>query len=128
MKTEQIDAQDLPVMLSDAAWQSLHPFLKTLPTAPEACRRFVGDNQRRRDLAVAAESLHAIYRRFGRWCDAGVFEKLHEHFHEAGDFSALLIDSTIVRAHSSAAGAPKKNGQPFRSPLKVALPRECCGE
>ena len=53
---------------------------------------------------------NAIYRRFGRWCDAGVFEKLHEHFHEAGEFSALLIDSTIVRAHSSAAGAPKKNG------------------
>ena len=43
-----------------------------------------------------------------RWCDAGVFEKLHEHFHEAGELSALLIDSTIVRAHSSAAGAPKK--------------------
>ena len=50
------------------------------------------------------------YRRFGRWCDAGVFEKLHEHFHEAGAFSALLIDSTIVRAHAAAAGAPKKNG------------------
>ena len=41
-------------------------------------------------------------------CDAGVFEKLHDHFHEAGEFSALLMDSTIVRAHSSA--APKKNG------------------
>ena len=49
---------------------------------------------------------NAIYRRFGRWCDAGVFEKLHE----AGELSALLIDSTIVRAHSSTAGAPKKNG------------------
>ena len=52
---------------------------------------------------------YSIYR-FGRWCDAGVFEKLHEHFHDAGEISALLVDSTIVRAHASAAGAPKKNG------------------
>ena len=46
MTTQQIDAtQDLPVMISDAAWQSIHPFLKTLPTvyvgAPEDCRRFL---------------------------------------------------------------------------------------
>ena len=45
---------------------------------------------------------------FGRWCDAGVFEALHEHFHAAGEISAILVDSTIVRAHSCAAGAPKK--------------------
>ena len=51
---------------------------------------------------------NTIYRRFGRWSDAGVFEKLHEHFHDAGEVSALLVDSTIMRAHSSAAGAPKK--------------------
>ena len=37
-----------------------------------------------------------------------VFEKLHQHFHAAGEISALLIDSTIVRAHTSAAGAAKK--------------------
>ena len=51
---------------------------------------------------------NTIYRRFSRWCDAGVFEALHEHFHAAGELSAILVDSTIVRAHSSAAGAPKK--------------------
>ena len=56
----------------------------------------------------------------------GVFEKLHEHFHEAGELSALLIDSTIVRAHSSAAGAPKKTevrNQKHSVGVKVALPR-----
>ena len=35
--------------------------------------------------------------------------KNYEHFHDAGEISALLVDSTVVRAHSSAAGAPKKN-------------------
>ena len=51
---------------------------------------------------------NTIYRRFSRWCDTGVFEALHEHFHDAGALSGILIDSTIVRAHASAAGAPKK--------------------
>ena len=99
MKTEQIDAtQDLPVMISDA-WQSLHPFLKTLNVgAPEACRRFLSaliwitkEGATWRSLSLRI--LNAIYR-FRQWCDAGVFEKLHEHFHEAGELSALLIDST----------------------------------
>ena len=51
---------------------------------------------------------NTIYRRYSRWCDAGVFEALHEHFHQAGELSAILVDSTTVRAHSCAAGAPKK--------------------
>jgi transposase len=40
-----------------------------------------------------------------------VFEALHTHFHDAGELSAILIDSTLVRAHSCAAGARKKGGQ-----------------
>ena len=86
MKTEQIDApQDLPVMISDAAWQSIHPFLKTLPTVyvgnPEACRRFLSaliwitkEGATWRSLPKVYGYWNAIYRRFGRWCDAGVFE------------------------------------------------------
>ena len=122
MKTQDIDeTQDLPVMISDAAWQSIHPFLKTLPNVyvgnPEDCRRFLSaliwitkEGATWRSLPKVYGYWNAIYRRFGRWCDAGVFEKLHQHFHQAGELSALLIDSTIVRAHASAAGAPKKNG------------------
>ncbi len=54
---------------------------------------------------------NTIYRRFGRWCDAGVLQTLHEHFHDAVEISAILIDSTMVRVRSCAAGAPKKRGQ-----------------
>lgn len=53
---------------------------------------------------------NTIYRRFGRWCDIGVFQALHEHFHDAGEICAILLDSTMVRSHSCAAGAPQKNG------------------
>ena len=120
MKTEKIETrEDLPVMISDAAWQSIHPFLKTLPNVyvgnPEDCRRFLSailwitkEGATWRALPKAYGYWNTIYRRFGRWCDADVFEKLHEHFHDAGEVSALLIDSTVVRAHTSAAGAPKK--------------------
>ena len=40
----------------------------------------------------------------------GVFQASMKHFHDAGDISGILIDSTIVRAHASAAGAPQKKG------------------
>ena len=121
MKTQNIDkTQDFPMMISDAAWQSIYAFLKTLPNVyvgkPEDCRRFLSaivwitkHGATWRALPKVYGYWHTIYRRFGRWCDAGVFEKLHEHFHDAGEISVLLVDSTIVRAHSSAAGAPKKN-------------------
>ena len=46
MKTQNIDkTQDLPMRISDAAWQSIHRFLKTLENVyvgkPEDCRRFL---------------------------------------------------------------------------------------
>ena len=118
-KTNQ--TQGLRVMISDAAWHSMLPFLKASPNVyvgnPETCRRFLSalvwitkQGATWRALRKTYGYWNSIYRRFGKWCDAGVFEKLHEHFHDAGEISALLVDSTIVRAHSSAAGAPKKNG------------------
>ncbi len=99
--------EDLPVMISDAAWNSLLLFLKALPNVyvgnPEDCRRFISpvvwitkEGAPRRALLEAYGYWNTIYRRFGRWCDAGVFEKLHEHFHDAGEISALLVDSTVV--------------------------------
>ena len=122
MKTENIPSTaDLPVEISDAAWQSLLPFLREFPNVyvgnPETYRTFLSalvwitkEGATWRALPKTYGYWNSIYRRFGRWCDAGVFEKLHQHFHEAGEISALLVDSTIVRAHSCAAGAPKKNG------------------
>ena len=120
MKTENIPpTQDLPVTISDAAWDSIHPYLKTVPNVyvgtPQDCRKFLSavvwiakEGATWRSLPPVYGYWNSVYRRFGRWCDAGVFEKLHEHFHEAGELSALLVDATIVRAHASAAGAPKK--------------------
>ena len=86
----------------------------TLPIVDVSCRhitRITKTGATWRSLPKVYGHWNAIYRRFGRWCDDGVFEKLHQHFHAAGDLSALLIDSTIVRAHDFSCGCPpKKNG------------------
>ena len=129
MNTAKTDeTQDLPVMISDAAWQSILPFLKASTNVyvgnPEDCRRFFSavvwitkQGATWRALPKVYGYWNSIYRRFARGCDAGVFEKLHEHFHDAGEISALLIDSTILRAPSFAAGAPKKKRRSgIRSP------------
>ena len=120
MKTPKTDTSpELPHVISDAAWRSILPFLQTYPNVyvgnPEDCRRFLSavlwitkEGATWRALPDIYGYWNTIYRRFGRWCDAGVFEALHEHFHDAGELSTILVDSTIVRAHSAAAGAPKK--------------------
>jgi transposase len=51
---------------------------------------------------------NAVYKRFARWSELSVFERLFEHFSAGRDMEYLMLDSTIVRAHACAAGAQKK--------------------
>ena len=104
METQNtLDSQELPKQLSDAAWNSILPFLRD-------CRNVYVGNPETYFLSavlwIAKEGAtwralpkvcnwNAIYRRFSRWCDVGVFQALHEHFHDAGDISGILIDSTM---------------------------------
>ncbi len=43
-----------------------------------------------------------------RWCENGVWERMLEHFADDPDMENGMVDSTVVRAHASAAGATKK--------------------
>ena len=52
-----------------------------------------------------------VQTRFSRWAKAGVWERLFQHLAAEADNEYAMIDSTIVRAHQHAAGAPKKLGQ-----------------
>ena len=49
-----------------------------------------------------------VYKRFSRWEEHGVWERIFAHFAQDPDMENGMIDSTIVRAHASAAGAPQK--------------------
>jgi transposase len=73
-----------------------------------------------RDLPPKLGYWHAVYMRFRRWEARGVWRRLWKNL-QAEPFAqarGLLLDSTTVRAHQHAAGAPKKTA---RSRLWAAL-------
>jgi putative transposase len=51
---------------------------------------------------------NTVYKRFARWCDQGVWERMLTHVADDADLEHAILDRTIVRAHPCAAGAQKK--------------------
>jgi len=50
----------------------------------------------------------SAYKRFARWDDLGVWERLLAGVAADPDLQRVMLDATVVRAHACAAGAPKK--------------------
>ena len=70
-----------------------------------------------RDLPSEFGSWDAVYNRFGRWVRSGSLKALFEALTaepELGEVRRVLIDSTIVRAHQHASGAPRKKSDAGR--------------
>jgi transposase len=104
--------------LTDEQWSKMVKVLRVHPHAyvgsEDECRLFVEavlwldrTGAQWRMLPERYGKWNSIYRRFARWCDAGVWEALLEHFAGDADMEYLIIDSTIIRAHPCAAGAQK---------------------
>jgi len=68
---------------------------------------------------------NSVYKRFARWCKRDIFTQMHAHFAADPDLECLLLDSTIIRAHPCAAGAPAPTDVEAQPPQ--ALGRSCGG-
>jgi transposase len=66
-----------------------------------------------RDLPEAMGYWHAVYMRFRRWQKRGVWQRLWQTLQKEQFACArrVFIDSTTIRAHPHAAGAPKKTAR-----------------
>jgi transposase len=58
-----------------------------------------------RDLPPGFGAWNSIFRRFRRWAQLGVFERIFEAISGEPDFEYALIDGTIVGVHQKASGA-----------------------
>ena len=108
--------------IRDDQWTKLVQFLRECPDVyvgrEEQCRRFVEavlwiarTGAQWRELPQARfGKWNSVYKRDGRWCDKDIWRRMHEHFAQDADLAYLIPDSTIIRAHPCAAGAPGEKG------------------
>jgi transposase len=64
-----------------------------------------------RDLPERFGDWKATHKRFRRWCESGVFERIFKVLAVDADNEYMMLDSTAVRAHQHSAGAKKKKGR-----------------
>ena len=58
-----------------------------------------------RDLPPGFGKWNSIFRRFRRWAERGVFQRIFEAVSGDPDFEYVLIDGTIISVHQKASGA-----------------------
>lgn len=126
----------MPSTISDALWAELGPLVERAKRSRAGARPVIPDRVFVEALVYLADSgckwrqlpdrfgaWDAVYNRFRRWLDAGVFARLFADL-PSGPADGLhrvrrvFIDSTTARAHPAAAGATKKRAG--RSPRPSA--------
>ena len=123
-------------VLSDAQWARVAPLLPGKVGDPgrsgadnrrflEAVLWIVRTGAPWRDLPPELGNWNSVWRRFARWAERGVWERLFAALADDPDFEYVIVDATIVRAHQHSAGA--KGGLRLRpSGARVAASPPSC--
>ncbi len=99
------------VRLVDASWVTILAFLRTEPNIyvgnATQTRRFVAaflwivrSGSKWRFLPAAHGRWNSIYKRFARWQQRGLWQRLLAHVAAEPDLENIILDSTTVRARA----------------------------
>jgi transposase len=108
--------------LSEVQWRRLEPLLPgrlgTVGRPAEDNRRFVNgvlwvirSGMRWADLPDRYGKYKSVHKRFLRWAERGVWDRLFDDLVADRKNPYLMLDSTIVRAHQQAATGRKKGAK-----------------
>ena len=103
-------------VLSDEQWARIAPLLPGKEGDPgrsgednrlflEAVLWIVRAGAPWRDLPEQFGRWGSVWKRFRRWAEKGVFERIFTAFSQDPDFEYALIDGTIVKVHRHGTGA-----------------------
>ena len=103
---------------TDKQWRLIEPALPGRPGTPGRS----GNNNRMslegmiwitrtgapwRDLPKESGNWNTVHRRFRRWAQSGVFQRIFDVIGEDLDLKAVMVDGTFAKVHQHGAGAKK---------------------
>lgn len=103
-------------LLNDAQWDRIAPLIPGKKGDPgrsgennrlfvEAVLWLVRAGVPWRDLPPRFGNWSSVWKRFRRWAEKGVFERIFEELSQDADFEYALVDGTIVKVHRHGSGA-----------------------
>jgi len=104
--------------ISDAHWERIKDLLPGKPCDPgvtakdnrlfiDAVLWIAKTGAPWRDLPQRFGNWYNVWKRLSRWAKKGVWQRVFTVLQDP-DLEWLILDSTVIRAHQHAAGAPKK--------------------
>jgi transposase len=104
------------MLLSDEQYKRIAPILPGKPGDPgrtatdnrlfiEAVLWIVRTGAPWRDLPKVFGCWNTVFRRFRRWAENGVFDKIFKSLSGDPDFEYAIVDGTIIRVHKHGTGA-----------------------